>query len=108
MSRTYHKVIRCGNCCGSNTQYYRNKRRVYRRKTKQQLHIKLEEFVHPEKLKQFKNYWDEPTDGSFLVNWDYIKEDLYNNSPYVKLDMRKFGRYLKPSKFSKKLKKYRN
>lgn len=117
MSKTYYKIIRCGNCLGSNTNYYRTKRRIFRRKAKQQLRINLEDFVHPEKLKKFKDSWDEPTDGSYLVNWDYIKNDLYNslsgNLDYtindVYHDMKYFGRYLKPTKFSKRnLKKYKN
>lgn len=116
MSRTYRKIIRCGNCCGSNTNYYRTRRRIFRRKTKQQLRINLEDFVHPEKLKKFKDSWDEPTDGSWRVNWDVIKHDLYDaqaGRPYwdiddVYFDMKYFGRYLKPNKFSRKnLRKYK-
>ena len=117
MSRTYHKVIRCGVCCGNNTDYYRTKRRIFRRKAKQQLRIKLEDFVHPERLKKFKDSLDEPTDGTWLVNWDIIKYDLYDaqaGRPYWDMDdvyyeMKRFGRYLKPNKFSKRnLKKYKN
>ena len=117
MSKTYHKVIRCGVCVGSNTTYYRARRRTFRRNAKQYLRIKLENFIHPEKLRKFKNSWDEPTDGSYLVNWDYIKNDLYNalsgHPDYtlddVYYDMKHFGRYLKSTKFSKRnLKKYKN
>lgn len=85
MSRSYRKkYLRLGNCWGSNTEYYRTKRRQFRRKAKQQLHIKLEDFVHPEKLKVFKDYWDEPTDGSWLADAKYLKKH-YADSRWYKL-----------------------
>lgn len=115
MSRSYRKVICCGVCGGSNTDYYRLKRRVFRRKTRQQLHVKLDDFVHPEELSKFKDSWDEPTDGTRLVDWDYIKTDLYDaqagrprwSVKVVYYDMKRFGRYLKPNKYSKNLRKYK-
>lgn len=83
MSRSYRKkYLRLGNCWGSNTEYYRTKRRQFRRKAKQQLHIKLEDFVHPEKLKVFKDYWDEPTDGSWLADIKYLKKHYANSRLY--------------------------
>ena len=32
MSKSYAKYIRIGNCCGSNTDYYRARRRLFRKK----------------------------------------------------------------------------
>lgn len=82
MSRTYRKVLRCGNCVGRNTEYYRDKRRQYRAMWKNNMIRSLfkseyadeidENYVHPEYTKQFVDRWDEPTDGSFL----YTKEDV--------------------------------
>ena len=37
MARTYRKVIKLGVCSGSNTEYYRYKRRETRRKNNQNL-----------------------------------------------------------------------
>lgn len=80
MSKSYRKkYLRLSIGTGTNTSYYRAKRRTFRRKTRQQLHIKLEDFVHPEKLKVFKDTWDEPTDGSWLVTSEKIKDNYAAN-----------------------------
>lgn len=85
MSRSYRKrYLRLNNCLGSNTWYYRKKRKQFRRKAKQQLHSKLEDFVHPEKLKVFKDTWREPTDGSWLADAKDIKNN-FSNSKWIKL-----------------------
>lgn len=115
MSRTYRKILRLGFAHACNTDYYRTKRRTFRRKARQRLHVDLEDFVHPEKLSKFKDSWDEPTDGTWLVDWNYIKynlEDALAGRPNrsiadVKYDMKHYGRYLKPNKYSKCLKKYK-
>lgn len=84
MSRTYRKILRLGICTGSNTEYYRAKRRTFRRRARQQLHIKLEDFVHPEKLAKYKDSWNEPTDGTWLADAKDVKNN-FSNSKWIKL-----------------------
>ena len=91
MSRSYKKVLKLGNCTGSNTEYYKNRRRKLRRVSRQQLHINEDDFVHPEKLMKYKDSWNEPTDGTFLVDRKDVTE-IYSNSRHF----RKFINKLKP------------
>lgn len=92
MSRTYRKVLRLHNCVGSNTSYYREKRRGYRTKLRNNLSkaMKFEDpddyFAHPETEQPFVDRWLEPTDG----HWLYIPEETtdraieyeLNKAPY--------------------------
>lgn len=66
MSRTFKKYIKTGICCGSNTEWYRDRRRAFRRKAKQNLHKDGEDFVNPEDTKPYVDHWGEPTDGFHL------------------------------------------
>lgn len=90
MSRTYRKCIRRHNCCGTNTEYYRNKRRQYRAILRDSLASALKEenpdevFAHPEYTHQFVDRWDEPTDGHRLIR-------KFHASPKgMELDMTQF------------------
>lgn len=107
MSRTYRKKIRVGICTGSNTDYYRKRRRFERHRNRQELKNKLLKFYADElddnlnfiKLKK-RDSWDEPTDGSYLVDKDYLNHllnritDKYDLKYYLWLK-KKFGKYLK-------------
>ena len=90
MSKSYAKYIRIGNCSGSNTEYYRARRRLFRKKYAENISKAFQKaetwdeniadyattiddvYVHPEKQKKFINTWDEPTDGS----WKMTKKDI--------------------------------
>ena len=85
MSRTYHKILRLNNCCGSNTEYYKYKRRQFRHKSKQDLNTQQDDFVNPEQLSHFKDSWLEPTDGSFLVDKNDVERIFSNSRWYNKL-----------------------
>lgn len=92
MSRTYRKNLRVGICTGSNTEYYRERRRLQRRKLNQELHTLSshytveameEDVVNNPKIPKV-NEWLEPTDGRYLItrhNKDlhasYIKDVRY-------------------------------
>ena len=75
MSRTRKKYIKMGNCCGSNTEYYRKRRKTENAKNKQILvnaFIKydveeIDEHIYNVSLPHDK--WNEPTDGTSLVDY---------------------------------------
>ena len=98
MSKSYARYRRVGNCVGSNTSYYRQRRRLYRARWKanmvrafQRSEVKFPEilsdtsinldyyttiddvYVHPEKEHKFIDRWDEPTDGSWYITSKDIK-----------------------------------
>ena len=90
MSRTYQNCIRRNNACGSNTGYYRGKRRWFRALLANALNNAIktdapdEVFVHPEKAHQFVDRWREPTDGHGLIR-------KFHASPKgMELDMTRF------------------
>ena len=109
MSRTYRKVVKCGICTGSNTEYYREKNRKCRAKNRQTLRNMIINYdietcsdLVPLGEVPIHDSWDEPTDGTFLVT----KKDrsFYINDPYfgnlhdgtsTNYWNRKFGKYLK-------------
>lgn len=94
MSRSYRKVLRYGVCCGSNTSYYRKKRKKFRAKLKHILTKSMKEecpddmFVHPETVNQFKDTWAEPTDGYFI----YTKEDATDRA--IEINISENGGYV--------------
>lgn len=109
MSRTYRKVIKCGVCTGSNTEYYRDMNRKCRRKNNHELrnllaHNDIE--VVNDKIMTYvpiHDGLDEPTDGTYLIRKE--DKDFYVNDPYFGRKSagtsenfwnRKFGKYLKP------------
>ena len=73
MSKSYGKYKTCGNCGGTNTIFYKLRRRKFRRKNKQALikalHFNEEflAFIQPK-----KDAWNEPTDGVCL----WYKKDI--------------------------------
>lgn len=84
MSKTYKKFLRLNNACGSNTKFYRKRRKSLRRKSKQSLHKSGDDFVNPEELSVFKDTWREPTDGHWLADYKDIERE-FANSRWIKL-----------------------
>ena len=108
MARTYRKVIRCGICHGTNTDYYRDRRRLARRQNNHMLRNLMANYA----IEDVDNIiytivyphddWNEPTDGTFLITKDNKKHYVGNNSFYDKQFgisenywNHKFGKYLK-------------
>lgn len=82
MSKSYSKIKKFGICTGSNTEYYHEKRRTIRAKDKQLIrntlaHHNVSEFdeVYTPLNLPFKNDWDEPTDGTFVMDAKSIDRD---------------------------------
>lgn len=109
MSRTYVKAVKCGICTGSNTEYYKARRRKVRNMNNHMLRNLIANHNIDEvndliiTISLPHNSWDEPTDGTFLVT----KKDrnFYINDPYfgnrndgtsLNYWNRKFGNKLKP------------
>ena len=98
MSRSYKKVVRQGVCQGSNTKYYKARRRWVRNKNRQILRNSLTNYAIDDindlivfiKLPK-RNDWDEPTDGTYLIT----KADKKFWEDRLNWD-RKIGKYLKP------------
>ena len=113
MSKSYARYRRVGNCGGSNTSYYRQRRRLYRARWKanmvrafQRSEVKFPEilsdtsinldyyttiddvYVHPEKEHKFIDRWDEPTDGSWYITSKDIKR-YFDSGDYS----RRYGNY---------------
>jgi len=112
MARTYRKVIKCGICTGSNTEYYRDMNRTCRNKNRQELrnlmaHHDIQDVndMINDGVVPIHDSWDEPTDGTFLVYKNDKK--LYTHDPDGSLTKNrhygtgenywnhKFGKYLK-------------
>lgn len=112
MSRTYKKYVKCGVCTGSNTEYYRDMNRKVRHKNNHSLRNLLAnndiETVSEKIMTErpIHDSWDEPTDGTFLVNrkdfntYKYeIDGSISKNKHYGTGEnywKHKFGKYLKP------------
>ena len=87
MSKSYGKYKTVGVCCGSNTEYYRDRYRVFRNKNKQIIrniiaNKSISEFdeYYLDFRQSRKNDWDEPTDGTFKLNCKDLKK--YKNKGY--------------------------
>lgn len=85
MSKSYGKYKTVGICTGSNTSYYKDRRRKERTKNKQIIRNMManynpEDFddVYTEFKQSKKNNWDEPTDGSIHVTADDTSDSDYN------------------------------
>lgn len=107
MSRTYRKVVKCGVCTGSNTEYYRDMNRKCRQKNNQSLRNLLANYdiddVNDKVMTHtpIHNSWDEPTDGTFLISKtakkDYTEEPIWRSDETgIHYWNRRFGKYLKP------------
>ena len=112
MSRTYRKVIKCGRCTGSNTEYYRDMNRKCRNRNNHELRNLMANYDIDEVDDMIMTHipirdnWNEPTDGTFLVdkkdkNFYKYEEDgsITTNKHYGTGENywnHKFGKYLKP------------
>lgn len=84
MSKSYSKYKRVGICTGSNTNYYRDRRRLFRTRDKQIIRNilahydvdKFDDLYTPENI-PFKNDWDEPTDGTIRITANDATRDDY-------------------------------
>ena len=87
MSKSYSKNIKIGFCGGKNrknTEYYDQKRKIFKKRDKQAVknalaHANIEDFdeVFEPHVEPFKNEWTEPTDGTITFtkeNADKIKD----------------------------------
>jgi hypothetical protein len=67
MSKSYGNYISVGFAEGDNTKYYKNRRKIARNKNKMRLISSLqdedEDFIEFKQPK--KDYWREPTDGTY-------------------------------------------
>lgn len=81
MSKSYSKVKRVGICSGTNTDFYRERRKMFRAKDKQAMrdalaHCDIEDFddEYEPHNEVFKDEWTEPTDGSCIYTAKGIEE----------------------------------
>lgn len=74
MARTYRKVVKCGHCTGSNTEYYRDRARKVRNTNRHNLRNLMANYdieTVDEMITDFRlphDSWNEPTDGTFIIN----------------------------------------
>lgn len=114
MSRTYRKFVKRGVCTGSNTEYYREMNRKCRNKNRHSLRNLMANY-DTETVNDLvtnsvpiHNSWDEPTDGTFLVNKNDKNSYKYNSDGSTIKNRHygtgenywdhKFGKYLKPKR----------
>ena len=91
MSKSVGKYKTIGFCTGSNTEYYRNKRKADRRANNHNLRNFIankapedyDEFTDIKK--PFKNDWDEPTDGTFKAYPNEVRT-MYGGNIYLSKD----------------------
>ncbi len=97
MSKTYRKNVRVGICTGSNTEFYRERRRKYRRMIRNEIRKLInsgtEEDIENASFKKLLKHdsWEEPTDGTVTYR---SKQDAKNrikfNIPFLSQVLRKF------------------
>lgn len=89
MSRTYKKQLRMNFCCGSNTEFYRERNRKRRSLRKAQLDkirkMSIDDFsdMYMEPKIPKKDTWREPTDGYFLLDkneYTKLKNECENST----------------------------
>lgn len=81
MSRTFRKYIRHGICTGSNTEWYRARRRWLRKRNRQELWNAIKHFDIEEAAERLsftwipkRDGWCEPTDGVQLYTPDEVND----------------------------------
>ena len=100
MSRSYKKQLRMNWCCGSNTEFYRERNRQRRRYSKEQLNkirkMHIDDFsdiyIDPKLPK--KDTWREPTDGHWKSYPKELKKKLKWNC-YSGVYLTKNGKMVK-------------
>ena len=117
MSRSYKKQLRMNWCCGSNTEFYRERNRQRRRHSKEQLNkirkMHIDDFsdMYMDPKIPKKDTWREPTDGGFILDkseYAKLKKEYENESneiskPYVKRLLTYCQRHLKYLNKNKRL-----
>ena len=108
MSRSYKKHASGGICCGSNTEYYRDRNKSTRNKNKHILRNTLKKYELDDidgfefiENKRNPNYdpWNEPTDGKWHARTfrDYLNNMgvrfLYYKERDIKEHLNNFKRY---------------
>ena len=90
MSKSYGRYINLGICWGSNTEFYRDRRKQVRRKNRHIIRNLLHNFtadLFDDLFTDFrlprKDTWNEPIDGTWKYNAKevkkYIKKGIYTN-----------------------------
>lgn len=107
MARTYRKYVKCGNCTGSNTEYYKARRRKVRNMNNHMLRNLMANHSIDEvndlivTVTLPHDSWDEPTDGTILISKkdkSFYTEDSYfghHDGTGLNYWNRKFGKQLK-------------
>lgn len=97
MSKSYGRYKTIGICTGSNTEYYRDRVRSFRTKNKQRLRNALANFnvedfddIYIDYRQPKKNDWDEPTDGTWLLDPNTAKSRKFKG-----IYVTKFGNKIK-------------
>ena len=71
MGKTYRKNIRIGYCCGTNTEFYRERNRKTRRQNREicrEMTIDEDRDLATFNEDDRKDSYREPTDGTFVIN----------------------------------------
>lgn len=117
MSKSYNKYLKFGICTGSNTKFYKARRRHIRHKNRHNLQNLLSNYTAEEVSDMFIDFimfhdnYREPTDGSYLVDENYIKRYKKENGKdtyYKRFEHRLKSNYIKKGKYKRNIKKYRN
>lgn len=102
MSKSYSKIKRIGVCSGTNTEFYRAKRRNIRAKEKQAIrdtiaHNDVSDFdnVYTPLNIILKDGWSEPTDGTFAMSAKMIDRESKTNGGYRGIYTTKDGKIKK-------------
>lgn len=77
MSKSYSKNMKFGICSGSNTDFYKERRKTFKKRDKQAIqntlaHFDIEDFdeKYDPHNEVFKDDWNEPTDGTITATGD--------------------------------------
>ena len=84
MSRTYKKNVKVGIAGGTNTEFYRSRDRKIRRKNREICRCMVDDEDRDLTVmndKYIKNDWEEPTDGSFVINDSTL--NIHKDAEYI-------------------------
>lgn len=97
MSDTYRKNIRVGICCGSNTNFYRKRRRTKRHRDNNRIRAvvannnieDIDDVLNIEKIPK-RDSWNEPTDGSMTYHHTDKRIKLTSHSKILRLIKKRY------------------